>query len=399
MMFDNIYLDYNATTPCDPEVIESMLPFFSNMYGNASSRHHPFGWEAKKAVDIAREQLAQLIGCTAEELVFTSGATESLNLAIKGLQHSYKSKGNHIITFETEHSAVLDTLEFLEKNGTEVDYLQVDQNGDLDLQLLQSKIRKDTLAVCVMWANNETGVINDIEQIAKICSESNVCLIVDATQAAGKIPIAPLVAKIDLLAISSHKMYGPKGVGVLYINKSKRLKITPLLHGGGHEKNLRSGTLNVPGIVGFGKAAHLASSSVNTEFLRLKVLQSHIEKRLLSLPEVKINGKLANRLPNTTNVCLRFAENELLLSTFNQKIAVSTGSACSSGDASPSHVLLAMGLSEAQAKSSIRISTGKFTTEQEIDTALEAIISGVQKVRNESPKWQMFLSGFNLEDY
>ena len=399
MLQQKIYLDYNATTPCAPEVIEYMLPFFSEMYGNASSKNHPYGWEAKKAVDMAREQIARLLGSSPEEIIFTSGATESINLILKGLYYSYKSKKNHFITCETEHSAVLDTLEFLEKQGAEVDYLPVNKDGIFDPESLKEKIRKDTLAVCLMWANNETGVIHDIGKCADICTEAGVYFAVDATQAAGKIPIQPHISQIDFLALSAHKMYGPKGIGALYMNKSKRIKITPLIHGGGHEKNIRSGTLNVPGIAGFGKAAELAVLNLENDHRNFISLQSYLESRLTESEECFINGKNAQRLPNTTNICLRFAENELLLSTFHQKLAVATGSACASADATPSHVLTAMGLSEARAKCSLRISMGRYTTLEEIDTAIGLIHDGVKKVRSESPKWQMFKSGFLLEEY
>jgi cysteine desulfurase len=394
-----IYLDYNATTPCDPKVVEKMIPFYSTMYGNASSKHHPFGWEAKKAVDLSREAVSQLIGCSDEEIIFTSGATEALNFAIKGIYQAYASKGKHIITCQTEHSAVLDTCEYLEKMGADITYLPVDENGNIDVANLRQSIRVDTLAVVIMWANNETGVIHDIGSIAETCKEKNVFLVVDGTQAVGKIDVASQISKIDCIAFSAHKMYGPKGVGALYLNKSKRIKLTPLLHGGGHEKGYRSGTLNVPGIVGFGKAAQLSLESLESENIRLSVLQSYLESKLTTIENSQINGYKALRLPNTTNIFLRFAENEQLLSTFNQNIAVSTGSACSSEDALPSHVLTAMHLTEPQAKSCLRISYGKYTTQEEIDFTVDAIIAGVQKVRLASPKWQMFKQGYDMTEY
>ncbi len=394
-----IYLDYNATTPCDPQVVEKMIPFYSTMYGNASSKHHPFGWEAKKAVDLSRGAVSQLIGCSDEEIIFTSGATEALNLAIKGIYQAYASKGKHIITCQTEHSAVLDTCEYLEKMGADITYLSVDENGNIDIANLRESIRVDTLAIVIMWANNETGVVHDINAIAEICYEKNVFLVVDGTQAVGKIDVAPHITKIDCMAFSAHKMYGPKGVGALYVNKPKRIKLTPLLHGGGHERGYRSGTLNVPGIVGFGKAAQLSLESLESECVRLSALQSYLESKLLTIENSQINGQKARRLPNTTNILLRFADNEQLLSTFNQNIAVSTGSACSSEDALPSHVLTAMHLTEPQAKSCLRISYGKYTTQEEIDFTVDTIIAGVQKVRTASPKWQMFKQGYDMTEY
>jgi cysteine desulfurase len=399
MVQNRIYLDYNATTPCDDKVVEAMLPYFSSKFGNASSKHHPFGWEAKKAVDLSRNNVANLLGCSSDEIIFTSGATESLNMAIKGVFHAYSSKGKHFITCQTEHSAVLDTLESLEKMGAEVEYLPVDNHGNIDLALLESLITDKTLAVCIMWANNETGVIHDIPTIAEICQRKNVFFIVDGTQVVGKLPISVQTTKIDLLALSGHKMYGPKGVGALYINKLKRIKLLPLFHGGGHERSMRSGTLNVPGIVGLSKAAQIVQEIQPIEYQRLLDLQGFFEEELSTIEETFILGKDFLRLPNTTNICIRFAENEQLLSTFNQNIAVSTGSACSSEDTLPSHVLTAMGLSEYQAKSCLRISFGKYTTKEELEITLDSIKKGVDNVRSKSPKWQMFKSGYDMSEF
>jgi cysteine desulfurase len=283
--------------------------------------------------------------------------------------------------------------------GADITYLPVDENGNIDVAILRESIRVDTLAIVIMWANNETGVVHDMNSIAEICKEKNVFLVVDGTQAVGKIGVSSQMTKIDCMAFSAHKMYGPKGVGALYVNKSKRIKLTPLLHGGGHEKGYRSGTLNVPGIVGFGKAAQLSLESLESEKIRLSALQSYLESKLMTIENSQINGQKALRLPNTTNICLRFAENEQLLATFHQNIAVSTGSACSSEDALPSHVLTAMHLTEPQAKSCLRISYGKYTTQEEIDFTVDAIIAGVQKVRTASPKWQMFKQGYDMTEY
>jgi cysteine desulfurase len=394
-----IYLDYCATTPCDPRVVESMTPYFTNHFGNASSKHHPYGWHSAQAVDHSRNQLASLLNVDSKDIIFTSGATESLNLAIKGICATYATKGNHIITCSTEHNAVLDTCEFLEKSGIDVTYLDVDSNGNIDLDQLLASIRKETLVVCLMWANNETGQIHPIAAIGEICKEKGIFFGVDATQAVGKTLTHPIDHHIDFLAWSAHKMYGPKGIGGLYLNPAKKIKLQALIHGGGQEKALRAGTLNVPGIVGFGKAAEIAFHEMVDDAIRIKSLKDYLEEELTSISLVTINAAGANRLPHVSNIWFRFVENELLLATFNHTMALSTGSACSTSNNEPSHVLKAMGLSDDQAKNCLRISIGKYTTQTEIKAAIDFIKAGIEKVRSESPKWQMHLSGMDLSSY
>lgn len=389
-----IYLDHNATTPCASEVLEAMLPWFSECWGNASSRNHPLGWQAEEAVNLGREQLAALLQVESRELVFTSGATEAINFALKGVFDQYYRKGNHYITVGTEHSAVIDTFRFLEKKGAEVTWLKVDEAGLINPSELEESIKENTVLVCVMWANNETGVIQPIQEIGRICAERGVLFMSDATQAAGKIKVRPREAGVHLLACSAHKMYGPKGVGALYISRrTPRVKLTPLLHGGGQENGLRSGTLNVPGIVGFGKAAEVAATLMASETVRLKRMRDSFEERLLSsLPEVYRNGSSEHRLPHVSNLSFRFVDAEDLIQTINRAIAASTGSACSSASMDPSPVLLAMGLSEDRARSAIRFSLGRGNTEPELQQAAEAILQGVQTRRAKSPVWELFVN-------
>ncbi len=390
-----IYLDYNATTPCDPRVVEAMLPFFTTMAGNAASRSHPYGWEAEEAVSHARGQIASLIGAEEKEIVFTSGATEGDNLALKGVFEMYRRKGNHIITVETEHKAVLDTCLHIEKIGGEVTYLKVDEAGLIDLTALKAAIKETTVLVSIMWANNETGVIQPMAEIGKICEEEGVLFFSDATQAVGKIPTNPKEYGIHLMAFTAHKMYGPKGVGALYVNRKRpRVKLTAQIDGGGHEDGMRSGTLNVPGIVGFGKAAEIAQAEMEAEAIRVSLLRDKLEKALVSeVEECMVNGSTDSRLPQVSNLSFRHVDSEGLLMTFNQNIAVATGSACTSASLDPSHVLTAMGLVDDLAKSSIRFSLGRFTTEEEIDFTIEKVKTGTAQLRALSPVWEMFKEG------
>ena len=390
-----IYLDYNATTPCDPRVVESMLPYFTKMAGNAASRNHPFGWEAEEAVTNARNQIANLIGADEREIIFTSGATEGDNLALKGVFEMYRRKGNHIITVETEHKAVLDTCIHIEKMGGEVTYLKVDKDGLINLAELRSAIKDNTVLVAIMWANNETGIIQPMEEIGKICEEKGVLLFSDATQAVGKIPTYPKEIGIHLMAFTAHKMYGPKGVGALFVNRKRpRVKLVAQIDGGGHEEGMRSGTLNVPGIVGFGKAAAIAHVEMEEETIRLNKLRNKLENALTTgVEECVINGHSKHRMPNVSNLSFRHVDSEGLLMTFNQNIAVSTGSACTSASLDPSHVLTAMGIEEDMAKSSIRFSLGRFTTEEEIDFTIEKVKAGTKQLRSLSPVWEMFKEG------
>ncbi|MEQ1799290.1 MAG: IscS subfamily cysteine desulfurase [Lacibacter sp.] len=380
-----IYLDYNSTTPVDPRVLETMLPWFTEKFGNAASRSHAYGWEAEEAVTIAREQLAKLIGSVKEEIVFTSGATESINLAIKGVAEAYVSKGNHIITCVTEHKAVLDTCAALEKKGITVTYLPVNGIGMIDLNELQKAITPSTILIALMYANNETGVIHPVKQIGAIVKEKKVLFFCDATQASGKIPVDVLKDDIDLMAFSSHKIYGPKGVGALYVRrKNPRVTIKAQLDGGGHERNMRSGTLNVPGIVGFGKAAEFAWLEMEKRQENLQLLRDKLEHELLQLEDVKITGNSGHRLPSTSNLCFGGLNGTNLLAAISKKIAVSSGSACTSASTDPSHVLKAMGLSDEEARNSIRFSLGILTTEQEIESTIKEVSEIVQFFRKEA---------------
>lgn len=393
-----IYLDNNATTPTDPRVVDAMLPFFYEKPGNAASRNHPFGWVAEEAVDYAREQIAQLINVDPKEIIFTSGATESDNLALKGVFEMYSRKGNHIITAKTEHKAVLDACDKIEKMGGEVTYLDVNREGLVDLAELEAAIKPNTILVSIMWANNETGVIQPMKEIGAICEKHGVLFMSDATQAVGKIPVDPKEVGVHLMAFTSHKMYGPKGVGALFVNRKKpRVKVTAQMDGGGHERGMRSGTLNVPGIVGFGKAAEIARKEMAQDTERLSVLRDKLEKALCeALEEVYINGSVEHRMPHVTNLSFKHVEGEGLMMTFNQNIAVSSGSACTSASLEPSYVLMALGLGDDLAHSSIRFSLGRFTTEEDIDYAVQAMVDGVNHMRNLSPIWEMYKEGIDL---
>lgn len=399
-MADNrlIYLDNNATTPTDPRAVEAMLPFFYEIPGNAASRNHPFGWKAEEAVDYAREQIADLINVDSKEIIFTSGATESDNLAIKGVFEMYASKGNHIITVKTEHKAVLDACKRVEKMGGDVTYLDVKNDGLIDLAELEAAITDKTILISIMWANNETGVIQPMKEIGDICKKHGVLFMSDATQAVGKIPIDPKATGVHLMAFTSHKMYGPKGVGALFVNrKNPRVKVTAQMDGGGHERGMRSGTLNVPGIVGFGKAASIAKAEMAQDAARLSVLRDKLENAFKnSLEEVYVNGNVDHRMPHVTNISFKHVEGEGLMMTFNQNIAVSSGSACTSASLEPSYVLVALGLGDDLAHSSIRFSLGRFTTEEDVDYAIEAVSKGVNHMRDLSPIWEMYKEGIDL---
>ncbi len=394
-----VYLDNNATTPVDPRVVDTMVPYFHQMPGNAASRNHPFGWEAEEAVDYAREQLAKLIGADPKEIIFTSGATESDNLAIKGVFEMYARKGNHIITLQTEHKAVLDTCKVVEKKGGEVTYLQVERNGLIDLAKLEAAIKPNTILISIMYANNETGVIQPMKEIGELCAKHGVLFMSDATQAVGKIPLDVKELGIHLMAFTAHKMYGPKGVGALYVSRKKpRVKVTAQMDGGGHERGMRSGTLNVPGIVGFGKAAEIALLDMEKDTARLSKLRDKLEKALMAnLEEVYINGTPDSRMPHVTNLSFKHVEGEGLMMTFNQNIAVSSGSACTSASLEPSYVLKALGLGDDLAHSSIRFSLGRFTSEEDVDYTVEALTKGVSHMRDLSPIWEMYKEGIDLD--
>ncbi len=377
-----VYLDNNATTPMDPRVLEAMTPYFLEHFGNAASRNHIYGWEAEEAVNVAREQIAKLIGAETKEIIFTSGATESDNLAVKGVFEMYASKGNHIITVNTEHKAVLDTCNHIEKNGGEITYLDVDAKGLIDLKELEAAIKPSTILIAIMYANNETGTIQPVKEISELAHKHGVLFFTDATQAVGKMPIDVNKDGIDLMAFSAHKIYGPKGIGALYVRrKNPRVKITAQIDGGGHEKGMRSGTLNVPGIVGFGKACELCGKEMEEESKRLSKLRNKLESALLQLNEIAVNGSLEHRLPHVTNLSFKHIEGEGLLMGFNKNIAASSGSACTSASIEPSYVLKALGLNDNLAYASLRFGLGRFTTEEEIDFTIKIISETVTKLK------------------
>lgn len=392
-----IYLDNNATTPMDPRVLEAMTPYFLEHFGNAASRNHPFGWEAEEAVDYAREQVAKLIGADPKEIIFTSGATEADNLGIKGVFEMYASKGNHIITATTEHKAVLDTCKHIEKMGGEVTYLQVNAEGIIDLKELEAAMKPTTILVAIMYANNEIGTLQPIKEISAITRKHGALLFTDATQAIGKIPVDVNKDGIDLAAFTAHKMYGPKGVGALYVRrKNPRVKVTAQMDGGGHERGMRSGTLNVPGIVGFGKACELCRLDMDADTKRISKLRDKLENALLLLEEAYVNGSREFRLPHVTNISFKHVEGEGLLMGFNKNIALSSGSACTSASLEPSYVLKALGLGDDLAHSSLRFGLGRFTTEEQIDYTIKAISETVIKLREMSPLWEMYKEGIDL---
>lgn len=392
-----IYLDHNATTPCDPRVVEAMIPYFTNSFGNAASRNHPFGWQAEEAVDYAREQVAKLIGADPKEIIFTSGATEADNLAIKGVFEMYASKGNHIITCNIEHKAVLDTCKHIEKEGGEVTYLKVKDNGLVDLAELEAAIKPTTILIAIMYANNEIGTINPMKEISAIAKKHNVLVFSDATQAVGKVPVDVNKDGIDLMAFTAHKMYGPKGVGALYVRrKNPRVKVTAQIDGGGHERGMRSGTLNVPGIVGFGKACEICMNEMEEETKRVSALRDKLQNALLKIEESYLNGDKEHKLPHVTNISFKYVEGEGLMMGFNKNIAVSSGSACTSASLEPSYVLKALGLGDDLAHSSLRFGLGRFTTEEQIDYTIEQVTNTVNKLREMSPLWEMYKEGIDL---
>lgn len=387
-----IYLDNNATTAVDPRVLEEMLPYFTDKYGNAATRTHRFGWQAKDAVEYARERIATLIGSEPGEIVFTSGATESNNLALKGVYEAYATKGNHIVTITTEHKAVLDPCHHLEKKGAKITYLPVQPDGIIDMMALEKSITPQTILIAVMYANNETGVIQPIREISSIARKHGILFFSDATQAIGKIPVDVQADGIDLMSFSAHKIYGPKGVGALYVRrKDPRVRIAAQIDGGGHEKGMRSGTLNVPGIVGLGKACAICKEEMFVEKERLEALRDNLEAQLNLLGEVVVNGNLRNRLPHVSSVSFKQVKGAGLIAGFNRDIAVSTGSACSSENPAPSHVLKAMGLSDEMAYSTIRFGLGRFTTEEEIDYAIKLIRRDVEEMRQLSEPSNKFV--------
>jgi len=392
-----IYLDNNATTPMDPRVLETMLPYFTEYFGNAASRNHPFGWKAEEAVDYAREQVAKLINANEKEIIFTSGATESNNLALKGVFEMYREKGNHIITVNIEHKATLDACRHLEQQGAEVTYLVPQADGRVSAEQVEAAIKPTTILISVMYANNEIGCINPIREIGEVAHKHGVLMHTDATQSVGKIPVDVLADNIDLASFSAHKMYGPKGVGALYVRrKNPRVKVTSQMDGGGHERGMRSGTLNVTGIVGFGKACELAMNEMADEAIRLSALRDKLETELLKLEETYVNGSIEHRLPHIANISFKYVEGEGLMMGVKD-IAVSSGSACTSASLEPSYVLKNLGLDDELAHSSLRFGLGRFTTEEQIDFAIEHVKTAVIKLREMSPLWEMFKEGIDLK--
>ena len=392
-----IYLDNHATTAMDPRVLDAMLPYFTEKFGNAASRNHSFGWESEVAVENARKQIASLIGATPKEIIFTSGATESNNLAIKGVVEMYAERGNHIITAATEHKAVLDTCKHVEKRGARVTYLPLQQNGLIDLDMLRESFTDKTILVTIMYANNEIGVIQHIAEIGRMCKERGVLFHSDAVQAVGKVPVDVIRDNIDILSLTGHKIYGPKGVGALYVRRrNPRVQITAQIDGGGHERGMRSGTLNVPGIVGLGEACAIAQREMPEESKRMAYLRDKLKNKLESeLDEVYINGTMDSRLPNNLNISFAYVEGESLLMGIND-IAVSSGSACTSATLEPSYVLKALGAGDDIAHSSIRFGLGRFNTEAEVDYAADRVIDVVRKLRELSPLYEMAKEGIDL---
>ncbi|HZU81398.1 MAG TPA: IscS subfamily cysteine desulfurase [Polyangiaceae bacterium] len=392
-----IFMDNHSTTPVDPRVLEKMLPYFTQDFGNAASRNHAFGWRAESAVDQARDQVAALVGASGKEIVWTSGATESNNLAIKGVAEFYRDKGNHIITCQTEHKCVLDTCKRLEKQGFEVTYLQPQKDGRVTPEQVAAAMTPKTILVSLMLANNEIGVIHPIDEIGAVVKSKGALFHVDAVQGAGKIPFDVNSAKADLVALSAHKMYGPKGVGALYVRRKPRVRVAPIIDGGGHERGMRSGTLNVPGIVGFGAAAELAMKERDEEAKRLRALRDRLNDRITSrLTHVYLNGSAEHRLPGNLNLSFEFVEGESLLMGLKD-VAVSSGSACTSASLEPSYVLRALGIGEELAHTSIRFGLGRFNTEEEVDFVADLVVDKVKKLRELSPLYEMALEGIDLK--
>ncbi|MBN9474181.1 MAG: IscS subfamily cysteine desulfurase [Bordetella sp. SCN 67-23] len=390
-----VYLDYSATTPVDPRVVDAMVPWLYEQFGNPASRSHAYGWDAERAVEIAREQVAALVNADPREIVWTSGATESDNLAIKGAAHFYAERGKHIITVKTEHKAVLDTCRELEREGFEVTYLDVQENGLLDLEAFKAAIRPDTILASVMYVNNEIGVIQDIEKLGEICREKRVIFHVDAAQATGKVVIDLATLKVDLMSFCAHKMCGPKGIGALYVRRKPRVRIEAQMHGGGHERGMRSGTLATHQIVGMGEAFRLAQEEMATENERVRMLRDRLWAGLSTMDEVYLNGDMEQRIPHNLNVSFNYVEGESLIMAVKE-LAVSSGSACTSASLEPSYVLRALGRSDELAHSSIRFTLGRFTTEEEIDFTVQLIRGKVDKLREMSPLWEMVKDGIDI---
>ncbi len=390
-----IYLDYGATTPCDPRVVDAMIPWLREHFGNAASRSHAWGWEAEEAIEKARQQVADLIGADPREIVWTSGATESDNLALKGAAHFYQGKGKHLVTVKTEHKAVLDTMRELERQGFEVTYLDVKENGLLDLEVFKAALRPDTILVSVMAVNNETGVIQDLQTIGSICREKGIIFHVDAAQATGKMPLDMATMPIDLMSLASHKTYGPKGIGALYVRRKPRVRLEAQMHGGGHERGMRSGTLPTHQIVGMGEAFRLAKEEMQKDYEHAQRLQKRLLDGLMDLEQVFVNGDLEHRVPHNLNISFNYVEGESLIMAI-KGLAVSSGSACTSASLEPSYVLRALGRSDELAHSSLRMTIGRFTTEEEIDYAIASIRKSVEKLRELSPLWEMYKDGIDL---
>ncbi|WP_274520172.1 IscS subfamily cysteine desulfurase [Cupriavidus sp. IDO] len=390
-----IYMDYSATTPVDPRVADKMIPYLREQFGNPASRSHAYGWEAERAVEEAREQVAALVGADPREIVWTSGATESNNLAIKGAANFYSGKGKHIITVKTEHKAVLDTTRELERQGFEVTYLDVQENGLIDMEVFKAAIRPDTILVSVMLVNNEIGVIQDVEQIGEICRAKGIIFHCDAAQATGKVAIDLNKLKCDLMSFSAHKTYGPKGIGALYVRRKPRVRIEAQMHGGGHERGMRSGTLATHQIVGMGEAFRIAREEMATENERIRMLRDRLWRGLSGMEEVYLNGDMERRVPHNLNVSFNFVEGESLIMAIKD-VAVSSGSACTSASLEPSYVLRALGRNDELAHSSIRFTVGRFTTEEEIDYTVELLKGKIGKLRDLSPLWEMFKDGVDL---
>jgi cysteine desulfurase len=392
-----IYFDYQATTPLDPRVLETMLPYFTEAFGNAASRSHTFGWKAEEAVEKAREQIAALVGASPKEIVFTSGSTESINLAMKGVAEMYAEKGRHVVTSQVEHKAVLDTSKHLEKLGYEVTYLAPTKTGRVTKEMVEAALRPDTILVSLMWANNEVGTLNPIREIGELCHSRGILFFTDATQAVGKVPVDVEKDKVDLLCLSGHKIYGPKGVGCLYVRrKNPRVRLVAQIDGGGHERGMRSGTLNVPGIVGLGKACELSRTEMEKDRAHTEALRDHFEKRIFeSLDHVHLNGDKDHRLPNNSNLSFSYVEGESMIMGIKD-VAVSSGSACTSASLEPSHVLRSMGVGDELAHSSIRFGFGRFTTKEEVEYAIDHVVQAVKRLRELSPLYEMVQEGIDL---
>jgi cysteine desulfurase len=392
-----IYMDNHATTPVDPRVVEAMLPYFTEIFGNAASRSHPFGWTAEKAVEAARDKVGTLIGASGKEIVWTSGATESDNLAIKGAAEFNRDKGNHIVTAQTEHKAVLDTCKRLEKEGFEVTYLPVDPDGRISPAAVKAAMTDKTILVSIMLANNEIGTVNPVNEIGAVVKERGALFHIDAVQGVGKIPFDVNAARADLVSLSAHKMYGPKGVGALYVRRKPRVRITAQIDGGGHERGMRSGTLNVPSIVGFGKAAELAQAEMATEAKRLLALRERLREGIQSqVTDTFVNGSLEHRLPGNLNISFAYVEGEAMLMGLKD-IAVSSGSACTSASLEPSYVLRSLGVAEEMAHTSIRFGLGRFNTEEEVDFVIKTVVGKINKLRELSPLYEMAQQGIDLK--